>query len=151
MFDLDRTKAIIEKIVSFEGMELVEVEFKGNLNNRILRLYIDKAQGITHQDCERISNQVGAELDVEELIPGSYALEVSSPGLTRKLTRKDDFQRFRNRLVKVQTKDLIEGSRSFRGILAEFDGEIITVELKNGRSVRIPLQSVVKANLDIDF
>ena len=151
MLDLDRTKAIIEKIVSFEGMELVEVEFKGNLNNRILRIYIEKAEGITHQDCERISNQVGAELDVEELIPGSYTLEVSSPGLTRKLTRKEDFQRFRNRLVKVQTKELIEDSRNFRGILTGFDGETIMIELKNGRSVRIPLQSVVKANLDIDF
>ena len=151
MFDLERTKAIIEKIVSFEGMELVEVEFKGNLNNRILRIYIDKPQGISHQDCQKISNQVGTELDVEELIPGHYTLEVSSPGLTRKLTRKDDFQRFRSRLVKVQTKDPIEGSRNFRGVLAAFDGEMITVEMKNGRSVRIPLQSVVKANLDIDF
>lgn len=151
MFDLDRTKGIIEKVVSSEGMELVELELKGNLNNRILRIYIDKPSGITHEDCQLISDQAGTVLDIEDLIPGSYTLEVSSPGLTRRLMKDSDFHRFRGRLVKIQTKLPINGTKSFRGILSGLEGETVTVELKKAELVQIPLGSIAKANLDIDF
>ena len=151
MFDLDRTREIIEKVVSAEGMELVEFELKGNLNNRILRIYIDKPSGITHKDCELISDQIGTVLDIEDLIPGRYTLEVSSPGLTRKLTKESDFQRFRGRMVKIQTKQPINGTKSFRGILSGLEGETVTVELKKTELVQIPLGTIAKANLDIDF
>jgi ribosome maturation factor RimP len=149
--DFEKTKALIAKIVSSEGLELVEVEIKGSLNRRIIRIFIDKPEGITHADCERISHQVGAELDIEDLIPGSYALEVSSPGLTRKLQGKEDFLKFRGRLVKIQTNQPVEGLRSIRGILAAFDGETVTVELKKDTVVQFPFHWVAKANLDIDF
>lgn len=151
MSDFEKTKALIEKIVSSEGLELVEVEIKGSLNRRIIRIFIDKPEGITHADCERTSHQVGAELDIEDLIPGSYTLEVSSPGLTRKLQGKEDFLKFRGRLVKIQTHQPVEGSRSIRGILAAFDGETVTVELKNSAPVQFPFHWVAKASLDIDF
>jgi len=149
--DFEKTKALIEKIVSSEGLELVEVEIKGSLNRRIIRIFIDKPEGITHADCERISHQVGAELDIEDLIPGSYTLEVSSPGLTRKLQGKEDFLKFLGRLVKIQTNQPVEGSRSVRGILAAFDGETVTVELKKDTVVQFPFHWVAKANLDVDF
>jgi ribosome maturation factor RimP len=149
--DFEKTKALIEKIVSSEGLELVEVEIKGSLNRRIIRIFIDKPEGITHADCERISHQVGAELDIEDLIPGSYTLEVSSPGLTRKLQGKEDFLKFLGRLVKIQTNQPVEGSRSVRGILAAFDGETVTVELKKNTVVQFPFHWVAKANLDVDF
>jgi len=149
--DFEKTKALIERIVTSEGLELVEVEIKGSLNRRLLRIFIDKPEGITHADCERISHQVGAELDIEDLIPGSYTLEVSSPGLTRKLRGKEDFLKFRGKLVKIQTHQPVEGMRMIRGILAAFDGETVRVELKNGTSVQFPFDWVAKANLDIDF
>ena len=151
MSDFEKTKALIERIVTSEGLELVEVEIKGSLNRRLLRIFIDKPEGITHADCERISHQVGAELDIEDLIPGSYTLEVSSPGLTRKLRGKEDFLKFRGKLVKIQTHQPVEGMRMIRGILAAFDGETVRVELKNGTSVQFPFDWVAKANLDIDF
>jgi ribosome maturation factor RimP len=151
LVDLDRTKALIQDIVAAEGLELVEVEFKGGLNHRILRIYIDKPAGITHADCQRVSEQVGTELDVEGLIAGAYTLEVSSPGLTRKLSVAKDFEKSRGRVVKVQTKEPVDGSRSFRGVLTEFDGQVLTVEQKNGKTTRIPLLAVSKANLDVDF
>jgi ribosome maturation factor RimP len=132
-------------------MELVELEVKGNLNNRILRVYIDKPLGITHEDCQLISDQVGTVLDIEDLIPGSYTLEVSSPGLTRRLTKDSDFQRFRGRLVKIQTKLPINGTKNLRGILLGLEGETVTVELKKAELVQVPLGSIAKANLDIDF
>lgn len=152
MVDLERTQALIEKIVASEGLELVEVEFKGGLNHRVLRITIDKPQGgITHDDCQRVSRQAGAELDIEDLIPGGYTLEVSSPGLTRKLCQKRDFERSVGRLVKLHTQEAIEGSKNFRGVLAAFDGETLTLAMKNGHSARIPFESISKANLDIDF
>lgn len=151
MVDLDRTKALIQEIVAAEGLELVDVELKGGLNHRILRIYIDKTAGITHTDCQRVSEQVGTELDVEGLVPGAYTLEVSSPGLTRKLTVARDFERSCGRLIKLQTKEPVDGLRSFRGVLTEFDGQQLTVVQKNGKATRIPLLVVSKANLDVDF
>ncbi len=151
LFDLDRTRSIIEKVVSSEGVELVEVEIKGNLNNRVLRIYIDKPSGITHKDCEFISDQVGTLLEIEDVIPGSYTLEVSSPGLTRKLTKASDFSRFRGRLVNVRTRMPINGMKNFRGTLVGLEGDTVTVELKNTESVQIPLGAISRANLDIDF
>ena len=151
LVDLDRTKALIQEIVAAEGLELVDVEFKGGLNHRILRIYIDKPTGVNHDDCQRVSQQVGTELDVEDLIPGAYTLEVSSPGLTRKLTTAKDFKRSCGRLIKLQTSEAIEGQRSFRGLLTEFDGQVLTVQQKNGKAMRIPLLAVSKGNLDVDF
>ncbi len=149
--DLDRTKALIQEIVAAEELELVDLEVKGGLNHRILRVYIDKPAGITHADCQRVSEQVGTELEVEGLVPGAYTLEVSSPGLTRKLSVARDFEKSRGRLLKLQTKEPIDGQRSFRGILTEFDGQVLTVVQKNGTTTRIPLLVVSKANLDVDF
>ena len=151
MLDLERIKALVQKITASDGLELVDLEFKGSLNNRILRIYIDKTEGVTHEDCTRVSDQVGVELEIEELIPGSYTLEVSSPGLTRKLTRPEDFRKYCGRLVKVQTRQPIDGMRSFRGTLTDFDGDRLVVQTKNGTKVPIPLSWVSKANLDIDF
>ena len=151
MVDLDRTKALIQEIVAAEELELVDLEVKGGLNHRILRVFIDKPAGITHADCQRVSEQVGTELEVEGLIPGAYTLEVSSPGLTRKLSVARDFEKSRGHLLKLQTKEPIDGQRSFRGILTEFDGQVLTVVQKNGTTTRIPLLVVSKANLDVDF
>ena len=129
----------------------MELEVKGNLNSRIVRIYIDKPSGISHEDCQVISDQVGTVLDIEDLIPGSYTLEVSSPGLTRRLTKESDFHRFRGRLVKIQTKLPIDGMKTLRGILLGLEGGTVTVELKKAELVKIPLGSIAKANLDIDF
>jgi ribosome maturation factor RimP len=151
LVDLEQTKALVQKIVSSEGLELVGVELKGSLNNRVLRIFIDKPSGITHDDCQRVSDQVGTELDVENLIQGSYTLEVSSPGLTRKLSRKEDFERYRGRLVKLQTTQPVDGAKGFRGILTEFDGETVSLQLQGGKMVQIPFGWISKANLDIEF
>jgi ribosome maturation factor RimP len=151
LVDLDRTKALIQEIVAAEGLELVDLEIKGGLNQRIVRIFIDRPSGVTHADCQRVSNQVGTELDVEELVPGAYTLEVSSPGLTRKLRTAKDFEKSCGRLVKLQTKEPVDGLRSFRGVLSEFDGQLLTVVQKNGKTTRIPLLVVSKASLDIDF
>jgi len=152
LVDLERLQVIIQQVVEGEGMELAEVEYKGSPSRSILRIYIDKPAGITHSDCARISHQVGTRLDVEDLIAGSYLLEVSSPGLTRKLTKPADYARYRGRLAKIQTRQPVSGSRSFRGTLRGIDEQgTVTLELKNETTIQIPWQTITKANLDLDF
>src|SRR5258707_12742119 len=91
---LSKIEAIAERVAQSEGIEIVDVELKGGGRNQFLRISIDKPEGVTHADCELISQQVGTILDVENLIPGHYTLEVSSPGLERKLRKPADFERF---------------------------------------------------------
>src|SRR6266571_9431140 len=100
----EQIRRLIEEVVESQGYELVEAELKGAGNNSVLRIFIDKPTGITHHDCELVSEQVGTVLDVEDLIPFSYTLEVSSPGLDRKLVKESDYTRFDGKLARVQTR-----------------------------------------------
>src|SRR6266540_1622481 len=96
-----KIEEIAQRVASSEGIEIVEVELKGGGRNQLLKISIDKADGITHADCELISHQVGTILDVEDVIPGHYTLEVSSPGVERKLLKPQDYERFYGRKVKI--------------------------------------------------
>jgi ribosome maturation factor RimP len=93
--DLEKVQAIVERVAASQGLEVVEVELRGGGKARMLRIFIDKASGVTHEDCADLSREVSTILDVEDAVPGgSYVLEVSSPGLDRKLFRPTDFKRF---------------------------------------------------------
>src|SRR5688500_8506170 len=97
-----KIEEIAQRVAESEGIELVEVEVKGGGNNRFVRISIDKPEGVTHADCELMSQQVGTILDVEDVVPGGhYTLEVSSPGLERKLLKPQDFQRFQGKKAKI--------------------------------------------------
>ena len=96
-----RIEELAQKVASSDGLEVVEVELKGSGRNQMLRIYIDKPQGVTHPDCESVSHQVGSLLDAEDLFPGHYTLEVSSPGVERKLRKWKDFERFQGHRMKV--------------------------------------------------
>ncbi len=148
---LEKTTALIDEVVRAEGFELVEVELKGSPGRRVLRIFIDRAEGINHDDCARISHLVGPLLDVEEAVAGNYTLEVSSPGLTRRLRTPGEFQRFAGRLVKISTSQAVEGSRHFRGRLLGMKGHRVAVQQTDAAPVLIPLEVVSKAHLDFDF
>lgn len=148
---IEKTTALIDEVVRAEGFELVEVELKGSPGRRVLRIFIDRAGGINHDDCARISDQVGPLLEVEEAVGGSYTLEVSSPGLNRRLQTPGEFQRFAGRLVKISTSEAVEGSRHFRGRLLGMKGNRVVLERKDATPVLIPLEVVAKAHLDFDF
>src|SRR5258708_32105577 len=111
--DLEKVQAITERVAGSLGLEVVEVELRGvGGKARMLRIFIDKPAGVTHEDCANVSREVGTILDVEDAIPGGqYTLEVSSPGLDRKLSRPADFERFRGSRVKLTTRDEIKGNR----------------------------------------
>ena len=155
---------IAERTGASEGIEVVDVELLGGGRNRVLRIFIDRPpapgqpvdpnvpQGVTLEDCEFMSKQVGTVLDVEEVIPGgSYTLEVSSPGVERKLTKPREFERFLGQKVKVVLRQPVENQRHWTGALTGFSGGVITLEAAPGKNVQIPLEQVEKANLKFEW
>jgi ribosome maturation factor RimP len=128
------------------GYELIDLEANVGGKGGLIRLFIDKPDGIDLEDCEKVSLAVSALLDVEDPIPGNYNLEVSSPGLDRKLTKIEHFQRFAGETVKVQMRFPIEGRRRFRGTLVSSDDENIVVEV-DGESHSLPLKTIDTARL----
>ena len=147
-----KVREIAERVGASEGIEIVEVQLLGGGGSRLLRIFIDKLQGVTHADCEFISQQVGTILDVEDVIPGSrYTLEVSSPGVERKLTKPGEFERFVGQKVKIVLREPVDNQRHWTGALKSFAGGMITLEPSPGRSVEFPLEQVEKANLKFEW
>ena len=148
----EQVRQIAEHVGSREGIEIVDVQLLGGGGSRVLRIFIDKPQGVTHADCELISQHVGTILDVEDVVPGSrYTLQVSSPGVERKLTKPREFERFVGQKVKVVLRQPVENQRHWVGALTSFAEGIITLEPSPGRTVQFPLEQVEKANLKFEW
>jgi ribosome maturation factor RimP len=129
-FEIDSVRNVAERVAASSGLEVVEVELRGAGKSRMLRIFIDKPGGVTHDDCANLSREVGTILDVEDTIPGGeYLLEVSSPGLDRKLSRPADFERFAGTRVKLTTREPVNGSRHFEGQLQSFQDGRLTLLL----------------------
>lgn len=148
----DQITAAAERVASSEGLEVVEVVLRGSGGNRLLRIIIDKPEGVSLNECETVSRQLGAILDVEELVPGGrYQLEVSSPGIERKLFRPKDFERFTGHQVKITLHEPHEGRKTFEGTLSAFSGDRISLELSPGSRMSFTLQEIARANLKHDW
>lgn len=169
--NLEKIREAAERVARSEGLEVVDVEWKVG-KQRFLRVYIDRvppasasetAEGeqlvnpyaaISHTDCEKVSQQLSVILDVEELVPGpGYVLEISSPGIDRALKTPAEFQRFTGRLAKISTSEPIGELKFFEGRLKGFTDGKVRMELKGKepRVVDIPLETIRKANLAIEF
>jgi ribosome maturation factor RimP len=147
-----KIEEIAQRVAESEGLEIVEVEVKGGGGQRLVRIAIDKPAGVTHADCELVSHQVGTILDVEDVVPdGRYTLEVSSPGLERKLSKPQDFQRFQGKKAKISLRDPVEGRRSWEGTLAGFADGCVALETEPGKTRTFPLQDIQKANLKFEW
>jgi ribosome maturation factor RimP len=146
-----RAREIAERAALERGLELVHVELAGGARSPVVRVFIDKPGGVTHEDCSQVSEHVGTVLDVEDFIPGTYTLEVSSPGLERGLYRPEDYERFAGRLAKLKTRGAINGQRNFRGRIVALDGEDVLFDDKTTGRVRVPFSEIAKANLEIDI
>ncbi len=148
--DLERIREAAERVARSEGMEVVDVEWKVG-PQRFLRVYIDKPGGISHRDCEVVSQQLSVILDVEELVPGPrYVLEVSSPGLDRKLLKPADYQRFAGRLARVSLHEPVENAKFFEGRLVGYADGMVQMEVK-GRVISLPFAGIRKANLVVEL
>lgn len=136
---------LLEPTVAALGYELLEVEHRSG-GNGLVRLFIDSPAGIGLADCERVSDQVSAVLDVEDPIPGHYTLEVSSPGANRVLNKPAHFERFAGERIKVQLKLAREGRRRYTGLLTGIDDKVINMQVDN-QDVEIELDWVERAQL----
>lgn len=144
----------IEKIVTSEGMELVHVEYKRQGRGYLLRVDIDKEGGITLEDCQLVSQQVSAYLDVEDVVPAEYELQVSSPGLDRKFYRESDYSKFIGKLVRVKTSKPIRGLHVIVGRLKEYDGRNIVVTdpvVKKNPDYEIPMTDIKETRLEVEI
>ena len=165
--DVERVREIADRVAASSGLEIVDVEFLGGGKARMLRVFLDKSAagtdplaGVTHEDCARFSREFGTILDVEDVMPGSYTLEVSSPGLDRKLVKAADFTRFAGSRLKLTTRQPVNNNRHFEGRLENFEGGRLTLDLSvashksrkkmgeaAGQKIEIEFANVEKANL----
>jgi ribosome maturation factor RimP len=173
--DVDRVREIAGRVAASSGLEVVEVEFLGSGKGRMLRVFLDKpaaaadplqpgkpgtgfpgaaAQaGVTHEDCANFSREFGTILDVEDAVPGgAYTLEVSSPGLDRKLTRAADFSRFVGSRVKLMTRQPVNNNRHFEGRLESFENGRLTLDLSvASHKSRRRMGAAAEQKIEIDF
>ncbi len=163
-FALDKVREIADRVAQSSGLMVWDIELKGSGAGRTLRIYIDKQpEGITHEDCAEYSREVATIFDVEDAVPGAaYLLEVSSPGLDRKLFKPEHFAQFAGSLVKFSTRDLVNGNRHFEGRLVSFADGQLTVDLdqvasrkkaktQGGGVIVVPYSNVEKASLVPEF
>ncbi len=147
---VDSVTRVVKPVLEEVSLELVDVEFRPSGRRWLLRIFIDKPGGVTIADCEWVSREVDRLLDVQDVIDHPYVLEVSSPGLTRSLKSKEDFERYEGRVCRIVTREAIEGRIEFKGTIAGVDGE--DVEIRGEKAgFRIPLSAIKKANLELEI
>ncbi len=146
----EKIQRLVRPIVEAEEMELVDVEYKKGQNS-VLRIFIDKPEGVNVSDCTKISTQVGAFLDIEDLIENNYVLEVSSPGLDRPLKNKADYDRNKGKLIKVSLYAPLEGKKTFIGRIIGADDQKVILKEKSEKIIDIPFAAIAKGKLKIEF
>jgi ribosome maturation factor RimP len=149
--DLEHILEIAERVAASEGLALIDVELKGGHSNPLLRIYIDKPQGVSHADCALVSEQVSAILDVEDPFPASYTLEVSSPGLDRALTKPNHYEHFSGRRARLVLREPVGEQRVFEGRLAGFEAGKVRLDLGEGGLMELEIANILKARLVVEL
>jgi len=149
--DLQAIRAMAERVTRSEGLFLVDVELKGGRSHLLLRVYIDKPGGVSHADCQLVSEQLSALLDVEDPFPGRYLLEVSSPGLDRVLSKPSDFAHFAGRRVRVVLREPANGPSVLEGRLAGFESGRVRLDLGASGTRELELAAIARAKLLVEF
>jgi ribosome maturation factor RimP len=149
---VSRIWELATQIADGEAMEVIDVELRreGTRAGRVLRLYLDKEGGPSVDDLGRVSRQLSELLDAQDIVEGSYTLEVSSPGINRPLKKPEHFERFIGKRVRIRTGDMIDGRRSFLGTLSEVSGDTIRIEVE-GKAYQIPFSMIEKSNYEHDW
>jgi ribosome maturation factor RimP len=148
---MKRVVDIIQPFLGPEGFSLVDIAYKWEHGRWVLRIYIDKDGGVTVGDCAQVSRELGQLLDVEDIIPSSYSLEVSSPGLDRPLKKEEDFVKYAGKTVKIKTREYVLGRRNFKGKLFGCKEGKVLVKVEGGEVFSIPHSLIIKANLEIEL
>lgn len=156
VFETDQLLAAIttlsDQAAAGMGIEIADIELRGAGRARLLRVYIDKPSGVTHGDCQLISERLGDLLDEQDVMPSdSYTLEVSSPGVERTLKRPRDFERVVGQTIKVSLRDTVDGLKRLEGKLLGVESGAIQVEIESGKVLQVDLAQIQKANLKFQW
>jgi ribosome maturation factor RimP len=153
-----QVRPIATRVANSYGLELFEVQYRREAGGMILRVQLDKPgpaasaeDSVSVEECAKVSRDLSAVLDVEDVIPTAYTLEVSSPGLDRPLRQADDYRRFTGRRAKIVLREAVDGQGYFKGRLAGVDGHAVVIDSEDGRQHRVPLDLITRANLEVEF
>ena len=149
--DLEKITEMAERVAVSEGLTLIDVQLKGGRGSQLLRVYIDKPEGISHADCQLVSEQLSAMLDVEDPFPGSYTLEVSSPGLDRELVKASGFAHFAGRKARLVVREPVDNQKVLEGRLAGFEAGRVRLDLGDAGLKELELSNVQKARLVVEM
>jgi len=151
-------RAVAARVAATYGLEIFDVQFRREASGMVLRVQIDRpgpastaGESVGVDDCARISRDLSAVLDVEDVVPTAYTLEVSSPGLDRPLRRVDDYRRFAGRRAKVVMREAVDGQTYFKGRLGGLDDNVVLIDADDGRRHRVSFGAISRANLEVEF
>ena len=155
---VEQVRTVAARVAADYGLEIFDVQFRREAPGMVLRVQIDRPgpaasaeESVSVDDCAKVSRDLSAILDVEDVVPIAYTLEVSSPGLDRPLRQLDDYRRFAGRRAKVVVRGLIDGQGFFKGTLRGVDGRDVLIDGEDGRSHRVPVDAITRANLEVEF
>ena len=158
MTPLDRIRELAARVADTYGLQIDDVTMRREGGQEVLRVILDRpgpaatpGESVSIADCEKVSHELGTMLDVEDLVPEHYTLEVSSPGLDRPLRGAEDYRRFSGRLAKIVTREPINRQTAFAGRLRGMEGDEVLFESEGGKMVRLPLRLITRARLDVEF
>ena len=151
-------RSIAERVAASRGLEVWDIQSRREATGHVLRVFIDRPgpaatpeESVSIEDCEQVNRELSTILDVEDPLPYSYTLEVSSPGLDRPLRTSNDYQRFAGRLAKLVVSEPVDNQKAFEGRLRGLDGDAVLLEAPNGRMHRLPLRLITRGRLDVEF
>jgi ribosome maturation factor RimP len=154
----EQVRGIAARVAGSYGLEIFDVQYRREGTGMILRVQIDRPgpaasaeESVSVEDCANVSRDLSAILDVEDVVPASYTLEVSSPGLDRPLRRAEDYQRFAGRRAKLVMREPVDGQSYFKGLLGGLDGTDVLIDAEDGKRHRVPLAVVTRAHLEVEF
>ena len=155
---VEKVRAIANRVAAGYGLEVFDVQFRREAPGMVLRVQIDRPGPASKEedsvgvaDCAQVSRDLSAILDVDDVVPTAYTLEVSSPGLDRPLRGLDDYRRFTGRLAKIVMREKVDGQGFFRGQIAGVEGQDVLIDGDDRRTHRVPLDVITRANLEVEF
>ncbi|MBI3493047.1 MAG: ribosome maturation factor RimP [Acidobacteria bacterium] len=155
---IEQVRALAARVAGTFGLEIFDVQFRREATGMVLRVQIDRpgpsasaGESVSVEDCAHVSRDLSAMLDVDDLVPTAYTLEVSSPGLDRPLRRADDYRRFTGRRAKLVMREQVDGQGFFKGRLGGVDGQDVLIDADDGRTHRVRLDVITRANLEVEF
>ena len=155
---VEQIRTVAARIADSYGLDIFDVQFRREAGGMVLRIQLDRPgpaataeESVSVEDCARVSRDLSALLDVEDIVPTAYTLEVSSPGLDRPLRRLDDYERFAGRRAKMVMREAVDGQRHFKGRLAGVDGNTALIDGDDGKRHRVPFGVITRAHLEVEF